>query len=174
VNSGGHWLAIAFINATNFNSHNGPTVASNGIYGSTVYPDVGDGSAALSNINPYGLILARDSNAANDVTFFQGEGTGVGRISATDTSNTYNTLDLVLNTEGPQYVLTQYLNGTQEQQYTFTSTPSIGFIGIGTDRVSGQFGSVSFVQVPEPASLGALAASVVPLIMRRRNRKSAR
>src|SRR5271170_2929464 len=115
VNSGGHGAEIGFVNATNFNSHNGPTITSNGIFGSTVYPDVGDGSAALSNLNPYGLILARDTDTTGDVTMFQGLGTSVGSNSFTDTSNTFNTFDIVLNTQPTNWVLTQYLNGTLEQ-----------------------------------------------------------
>ena len=173
VNSGGHGAFMGFVNSSNFNSHNGPTVASNGIYGSTVYPDVGDGSAALSNLNPYALILARDSNTANDVTMFQGEGTGVGSINATDTSNQYNTYDMVLNTIPSQWVLTQYLNGTLEQTYTFSSNPSIGFIGIGDNRASIQYGSVSFTQLPEPASMAGLCLVSVPLMLRRRARAKA-
>jgi hypothetical protein len=168
VNSGGHGAFIGFINATSFNGHNGPTVASNGIYGSTVYPDVGDGSAAMSNLNPYGLILARDTNTTNDVTMFQGLGTGVGSINTTDTSTAFNNYDIVLNTQPAQWTLSQYLNGTLEQTYTFSSNPSIGFVGIGVNRALANFENFSVTQLPEPTFLSLMAVGGLFLAKRRR------
>jgi hypothetical protein len=157
ANSGGHWAAIGLLDTTS--AHEGPTV--NGVQ----YPDVGDGSAAMSNLNPEGLIIPKDTGVAQ---FFSGHGTGSPTVSPTINTGS-NTYDIVLDTTSANWVVKQYLNGTLEQSYTYTTNPTIGFIGIGVNRVSTAFDNLSLTEtpVPEPVSMGLLAVGGLVLARRR-------
>jgi hypothetical protein len=167
VNSGGHGAEMAFIDSSNFNGHNGPTIASNGTFGSTVYPDTGDGSGALNNLNSYGLILQKDTDV---VQMFAGKNTANQNSGTlTDTSTSFNTFDILLDTTGAQWSISQYLNGTLENSATFSTNPSIGFIGLAVNRTSGEF-DFSLTALPEPTSASLLALGTLLLAKRRRNR----
>jgi len=165
VNSGGHGAEMAFIEATGFNSHTGPTIASNGLFGPTQYPDLGDGSGALNNLGSYGMILQKDTNV---VQMFGGLGTANQNSGTlTDVGNTFNNFDIVLNTEGATWTTSQYLNGVLENTANLTGTPAIGFIGLAVNRTSGNF-DFSLTQIPEPSCIGLLTLGAMALAKRRR------
>lgn len=164
-NTGGHGAEMAFMPSSGFNSHNGPTIASNGSFGSTVYPDTGDGSGALSNLNCYGLILQKDNG---NTQMFSGQGTGgnVVTLGGLTTTNFIN-YDILLNTEGANWTITQYMNGTQENTGTLTGAPSMGFVALCMNRASGNF-DFSLTALPEPSSMGLVGVGALMLAKRRR------
>jgi hypothetical protein len=167
VASGGHGAELAFIESSGFNGHAGPTVASNGIFGSTIYPDTGDGSGALNNLGSYGLVLQKDTGV---VQMFAGLGTADQNAGTlTDTSTSFNTFDIVLDTRPAQWTITQYMNGTEENSTTLSSNPGIGFIGLAVNRTSGNF-DFTLTAIPEPTSASLLALGALVLAKRRRNR----
>jgi hypothetical protein len=166
VASGGHGAEMAFM-STNDGRNDGPTITSNGSFGSEQYPDVADtdGDGALNNLNCYGLILQKDTNV---VQMFSGENTaGQNAGTLTDTATTFNTFDIVLNTHPANWTISQYLNGTLENTGTLSGAPSIGFVALAVNKTSGEF-DFSLTQVPEPTVAGLIVASGMILGLRRR------
>ena len=110
VATGGHGTEMAFM-STNDGRNDGPTIASNGTFGSEQYPDVADtdGDGALNNLNCFGMILQKDTSSSN-LQMFGGENTA-NAVTLTDVSSLSNVFDIVLNTEGANWTTTQYLNG---------------------------------------------------------------
>ena len=87
----------------------------------------------------------------------------------TDTSTSFNTFDIVLDTRPAQWTITQYMNGTEENSTTLSSNPGIGFIGLAVNRTSGNF-DFTLTAIPEPTSASLLALGALVLAKRRRNR----
>lgn len=170
VATGGHGTEMAFMSA-NDGRNDGPTITSNGSFGSEQYPDVADtdGDGALNNLNCYGLILQKDTGV---VQMFAGENTGnqnAGTLN--DTSTIYNTFDIVLNTQPTQWTISQYLNGVMENSTTLASNPNLPFIGLAVNRTSGNF-DFSFTQLPEPGVMTLVGVGALALTKRRRTVKA--
>jgi hypothetical protein len=158
----GNWLGMTFAPA----SLNGHTA--------------GGGASALSNMAGYGLIIDK---GVNTVQSFAGAGTANGELSGVPsgfnsnsaTTPVYNTFDIILNTSGSQWTVSWMVNGSVptgigSSSFTYTSTPSIGNIVIGTNKLAGAFSdfSLTATAVPEPSSLVMLALAALPFAARRR------
>ena len=129
----GNWLGTAFTQA-GLNGHS-----------------AGGPSSALSNDNPYGLLISKGSGA---VQMFGGLGTANQQNStfAGVTAGQYNTFDTILNTQGTQWTMSWMVNGTLlPQTFTYTTNPAIGDVVFGTNKLTGAVSDFSLTTIPEPA-----------------------
>ena len=125
----------------------------------------GGASSALSNDNPYGLILMKGSGAVQN---FGGLGTANQGAGTTVTAGQINSVDILLDTTGPTYEVSWLVNGVSLGSPVSIGTPAIGDVVFGTNKLDGAVSDFSLT-TPEPTSLGlgAIAASY-GLVRRRR------
>jgi hypothetical protein len=153
VGASGNWLGLAFTNGT-FGGHT-----------------PGGGSSALSNDQPYGLIILKGSGVAQT---FAGVGTGNG-VATTATANVgttdpvYNSVDVLLDTTGNQWTVNWLLNGVSTGAgFTYPTNPTIGDIAFGTNKLTGAVSDFSLTATPEPGTFSLAAIGALVMLRRRR------
>jgi hypothetical protein len=151
----GNWLGVTFAQA--------------GLNGHTP-----SGSAsALSNDNPYGLLISKGTGAVQD---FAGLGTANGSTGGTVTAGQFNSFDIFLDTTGAAWKVAWGINlpagstiaNANAGTFTYSTNPSIGLVVIGSNKLTGAVSDFSLTAVPEPASLSLLSLAALPLLKRRR------
>ena len=156
VGASGNWLGLDFGQA----GLNGHTASGSG--------------SALSNNNPFGLLISKGSNVVQD---FAGVGTGNGSTGGTATAGQFNTFDVFLNTTGAAWTVAWGINlpagstiaNANAGTFTYATNPSIGLVTFGSNKLTGAISDFSLTAVtPEPASLSLLALAGLPLLARRR------
>ncbi len=129
----------------------------------------------------YAWALVRNNTAAaqNDIQLFNGENTGGNFFNIDPLPTASVTLQIVLNTVGPTWTAAYFVNGVQQgttQNLPASAITELGGVGFSrTSNTTATTGgtiddfSLQFVQVPEPAALGALA--LTPALLLRRQRR---
>jgi hypothetical protein len=152
VGASGNWLGLTFAQGA-FNGHT-----------------PGGPSSALSNDNPYGLIILKGTG---QVQSFAGLGTANGVInSATGfiPTDQYTSVDVILDTTPANWTIKWLINGTQQgSTFTYTTNPNIGVVAFGTNKLSGSVQDFSLTTIPEPASIAAVGLAGLALLRRRRD-----
>jgi hypothetical protein len=167
--SGGHGLEMAYL----FNAGNGHVTG-------------GAVAEAISNNDPVGLILDRDyfSPSSQSNTFFDAfEGTTTtndthfGNTSSPSTGSSVGTaitVDILFTATGATTgTLTQYIDGNPVSSPVSVTglTSGVSYIQLGDNQTTGDLiQNFSLTAVPEPASIGLLAATLPMLLQRRRKR----
>lgn len=144
----GNWLGIGFFQAA-LNGH-----------------AVSGTNAALSNNNPYGLLIDKPTGVYQS---FAGLGTANAGPTAT-IAKTPHTFAIQLDTTGTNYTFAWSVDGGAfSTPQTASATPNIGLVGFGTNKQAGSVSSFSLsTNVPEPTSVAALAGGAALLVSRRR------
>ncbi|HUB25604.1 MAG TPA: PEP-CTERM sorting domain-containing protein [Tepidisphaeraceae bacterium] len=157
-----HWIGLAFMQG---NGHS-----------------ASGSSSALSNDNPYGLVIVRDGDASSTtgyVDIFEAAGTGSDNNfnpSATALTGgsvgTTVTVDTILNTQGSSDTMSWYLNGNlvNSTPVTIAAASATEYVAFGDDTApQGTVSNFSLTVIPEPGMIGLLSLGGV-LFMRRRQR----
>lgn len=134
TDTAGGWLSLGFSQNANINAN---------FYGAT-----NNGSA---------WILKHPNSSEQ---FFSDSTTAAGGAAIAGTV----TLGVVLNTTAAQWTAEWFVNGSKVgSTYTYTTNPTINYVGFSKSVTSGTIDDFSFSAVPEPsiASLGVLAAMMV-------------
>jgi hypothetical protein len=144
----GNWLGVAFHEA-DYNGH-----------------PPGGASSALSNDDPYGLIIAKGTG---QVQSFAGIGTANGRINTATgfiTPDTFTAFDILLDTRPAQWTIDWLIDGSPVSgaKYTYASNPSIGLLSFGTNKLAGSAQNFYLTAVPEPASVALALLGLVGLV----------
>jgi hypothetical protein len=145
VGASGNWLGLSFTNG-NFNGHT-----------------PGGGASALSNNNPFGLIILKGTG---QVQSFAGNGTANGVINTAVgfiPTDAYTAVDIVLDTRPALWSIKWLLNGTQQgATFNYTTNPTIGLLAFGTNKLSGSVRNFSLTNpIPEPGCLLLAAFGVI-------------
>lgn len=154
VGASGNWLGMAFTQA-GLNGH-----------------AAGGASSALSNDNPYGLIILKGSGV---VQIFGGVGTAnqqttAATVTASTTTPVYTPVDVLLDTTNAAWTVSWLLNGTQIGSFAYATNPTIGDVVFGSNKLTGAVGdfSLTTTATPEPASLALLAVGTLVSLRRHR------
>jgi hypothetical protein len=122
----------------------------------------------------------------NGTVLHGGMGSTPGTILANNNIFAANISDLklVLDTTNPQWVASLYINGTLDEQFSYTGNPTATGIGIGTSYFGGDASSITFGEttltdtvtaaVPEPSTWAMLMLGFAGLgfmAYRRKDRK---
>jgi hypothetical protein len=152
----GNWLGGAFHQA-DYNNHS-----------------PGGASSALSNNDPYGLIIAKGSG---QVQSFAGLGTANGVINTaagTYPGDQFTAYDIVLDTRAAQWTVSWLINGSQVgSTFTYGTNPTIGLLSWGTNKLAGSARNFSLTAIPEPGSFVLLGLGMVVCALSARFRKRA-
>ena len=136
-----------------------------------------NGSGFFSGVGPW--MLLQDNGP---IQLFAGPGTGGGPGNPAGTFSLGQTAEVVLNTTVADWTAEYYYNGISLGTYTYTgvggSNPNptgITTVGIGTNSEPGIVGDFMFQNsvVPEPATLGLMAAMGAGLLLLGRKRPQA-
>jgi len=172
------WIAFGFMGGDAVATENG----GNGTWSQTQFymrhSNMGQGTGGNGQ-GAYAWALVRNNTAANqnDIQFFNGENTTGNFFNIDPLPTAAVDLDIVLDTSGATWTAAYFVNGVQQgatQTLPASAITEIGGVGFsrtsnGTDTGGGTIDnfSLSFVQVPEPASLGLLGLAGLALIRRR-------
>jgi hypothetical protein len=105
----------------------------------------------------------------NQVISYAGPGeSGAVELNSDDGSGWEN-LQITLDTRNPQWVAKWYVNGAEQRSLTYTTNPTITYVGIGAHDTTGAISSFSLT--PEPATLSLLALGGLAMLGRRNKRK---
>lgn len=119
-----------------------------------------------NNASPWMIYRAE----IDQIATFGGPGTtnGSGNLSGYTGSQT---MTIVLDTTGAQWEAEWFVGAVSVDTFTYTTNPTISFIGLGRENGAGaDFSSFSLTAVPEPSTalLGGLGGLLL-LLRRRRN-----
>lgn len=142
---GGTWAAIGFTEADDAS-------------GTSLWP-------APNNAGPWVLYRAN----TNDVAAFGGP--GIGGVNSGDVGpyTGPQTLTIELDTTGPQWTAEWFVGADSIHQVTYTTNPTINFVGLGqSNNATVNFSNFSLSVVPEPSTALLGAMGMMTLLLRRR------
>ena len=144
--SSSNWLSVGFVRTPN-----------------TTMPLYGSGAYAWGFVMPSGA----------GATYPGPDQTVAGTGFTGNAYNNLNTLSIVLNTQASAWTYQMSANGTAVTPVVaYTTNPAITAVGLGNSDATGHFSNfeLSSAAVPEPASLGLVAAGSLGLLLIKRRR----
>jgi hypothetical protein len=148
-------------------------------------PAQNTGSAKLTDTGATGpdgfnWLIANDSGTSTE-QYFSGGGTAntIGNANLLSGIGTF-TLTIDLDTTGPKWAISSFINGTQlGTNFTYSSNPTIAGVGLGQNSLSSGSSGVKWdtleltaSPVPEPSPLALTGVGVAMLVLLRRKNQA--
>lgn len=133
---------------------------------SVAYDWVGFGFATSAVTDNYFASVGADYTMPKNNTllqFFAGPGTsnpvknGGSNNWQGPANDVFNSYKLVLDTTTPLWSIALYTNGVEMASATYSSNPSISYVGFGSDKGVAYIDNFTLTDVPEPSVLGLVA-----------------